>query len=572
MKILELQQGTSEWYAARAKCFTASEAPVMMGVSSKVRRNELLHMKATGSEREVSDWVQKNLFDAGHEMEATAREILEGRVGEEFYPATVTDDEGRLLASLDGMTVCGEIGFEHKMWNESLAAAVRAGELPPEYYWQLEQQMHVAGTKVTIFVVSDGTEDNFESMDYYPVEGRVKQLLAGWAQFEKDLAAYVPQEEKPKVVAEAVEDLPAVFVQVSGSVAVQNNFSTFEKALRHFLDKILIKDPKTDQDFADLDLQIKALKKAEEALGNAETQMLAQVKEVDDLKRQKDLLHKLARDNRLLSEKLLTSQKEKIKLEVRQAAEQAFADHTARLNERLGPRIRMPAIAADFAGVMKNKRTIASLKEAVDNELARVKIASNAVADDIERNVRSLRELANDYTFLFADAQQLVLKPNDDLVSLINARIAEHKEKERQKEEQQREQIRQEEQARIERERQAEEQRQERERQAEQEREAQAQAAPEPQQQAEPAAEEPSAPTEQQVQMDLASGPDTTVAYTVEGISVTSTVEVVNMLELVKAVASGQVPLHVLRVDYDELLGVSNEVGHALPGTSWSSK
>lgn len=59
MRILKLQQGTPEWHAARAKHFTASEAPVMMAASSKMKRNELLEMKALGTEKEISDYVQK---------------------------------------------------------------------------------------------------------------------------------------------------------------------------------------------------------------------------------------------------------------------------------------------------------------------------------------------------------------------------------------------------------------------------------------------------------------------------------------------------------------------------------
>lgn len=73
MQIINVQQGTPEWHALRSRHFTASEAPVMMAASNKMRRDELLSMKATGSEREFSDWVQTNLFDKGHAQEATAR-------------------------------------------------------------------------------------------------------------------------------------------------------------------------------------------------------------------------------------------------------------------------------------------------------------------------------------------------------------------------------------------------------------------------------------------------------------------------------------------------------------------
>jgi hypothetical protein len=79
----------------------------------------------------------------------------------------------------------------------------------------------------------------------------------------------------------------------------------FETALRDFLEHRLIREPKTDQDFADLDVQIKAMKGAEAALDSAEAQMLAQIQTVDAAKRTKDMLAKLVRDNRLMAEKLL---------------------------------------------------------------------------------------------------------------------------------------------------------------------------------------------------------------------------------------------------------------------------
>jgi hypothetical protein len=82
---------------------------------------------------------------------------------------------------------------------------------------------------------------------------------------------------------------------------------------------------------------------------------------------------------------------------------------------------------------MKNKRTIASLQDAVDTELARAKIDASQAADGIRLNLTSLAELAVDYAFLFSDVQQLVTKANDDLVTLIKFRISEHQKSEREK-------------------------------------------------------------------------------------------------------------------------------------------
>ena len=108
----------------------------------------------------------------------------------------------------------------------------------------------------------------------------------------------------------------------------------------------------------------------------------------------------------------------------------------------------LPRVDTDFNAAMKGKRTIATLRDAADNEVARAKIAINEAADLIRTNAKIIAEAG--YEFLFADRQQLVTAEPAHLKTIVSARIAEHKEKERQKEEAHREQIRREEQAKAE--------------------------------------------------------------------------------------------------------------------------
>jgi predicted phage-related endonuclease len=77
-----------EWAQFRLTKFGASEAAAMLGISTKAKRTELLHMKHTGTPKEFSDWVQKNILDYGHEVEALARPIIEELIGEDLYPVT----------------------------------------------------------------------------------------------------------------------------------------------------------------------------------------------------------------------------------------------------------------------------------------------------------------------------------------------------------------------------------------------------------------------------------------------------------------------------------------------------
>lgn len=437
MRILEgIDQGSEEWNRIRGQHNTASEAPVVVGASSKVKRNELVHIKATGDEKQVSDWVQVNLFDKGHEVEALGRPIAEEIVGEELYPATAVDDDDYLLASFDGITMLEDQGAEIKQWNEAKAAEVREGRVPDEDYWQVVQQLMVSGARRWLYLVTDGTRENSVHCWVELDQKDADRLMASWRQFEEDVKNYTPDDTPPEATAEPVTDLPAVSVQVTGSIDVADNFKVFEDAPRDFLDNHLIREPETDQDFADLGEQIKSLEKAEAALDGAETYMLSQVEAIDAAKRQKDMLRELVRQNRIAAQKLVESEKKRRRGEILQKGKDALAAHIGQLNQTLGSdKVHMPEVSADFAGAMKGKRTIASLRDAADTELARAKIEASQIADKIRLNLQTLREDAKGYEGLFADAQQLVMKETDDLKNLIKLRITEHKQAEKEREE-----------------------------------------------------------------------------------------------------------------------------------------
>ena len=80
------QQGSSEWLANRAKRYNASDLACAMGIDPNGRkRTELVQLYAIGLEREFSEWVQKNIIDPGHEIEALARPIIENRIDSALY-------------------------------------------------------------------------------------------------------------------------------------------------------------------------------------------------------------------------------------------------------------------------------------------------------------------------------------------------------------------------------------------------------------------------------------------------------------------------------------------------------
>ena len=420
MLTLNLVQGSPSWRAARAQYFTASEAPAMLGFSKYMSRAALLEQKKTGVVPEVDAGTQM-LFDRGHETEALARPIAEGIIGEELFPATgVLEVEGLpLLASFDGITMLEDEAWEHKLLNKGLAECVMNGDLPDTHWPQCEHQMIVAGINRVLFMTSDGTSANEFHFFYESRPERRAQVLAGWRQFSEDLKTFEPEAKTVKAEAAPIEALPAVVVQVQGSLAVQDNLKTFGERLKSFIGGIKQK-PETDQDFADAEAAIKALSKAEDALKQAKVGALEQISAVAEMQRQADLYHDLARTTRLSLEKLVKAEKEHRKTEIVMAAQAKLFEHVRALAESVGFAIEIPA---DFAGAIKGLKSIDSIKNAADTELASAKIRANELAEKVRANAKTIE--AAGHWHLFADMPKLVMKAPDDLAAVISSRVAE---------------------------------------------------------------------------------------------------------------------------------------------------
>ena len=464
MQTHELIQGSPEWLAYRAHHFNASDAPAMMGVSPYKTRTQLLHEMHTGLVPEVDPATQRR-FDDGHRFEALARPLACDIIGEDLYP--VTGSDGKLSASFDGLTMLGDVAFEHKTLNDDLRAAfdqidsiapehrdtAGGAELPLIYRIQMEQQCAVSGCEKVLFMASrwaaDGTLLEARHCWYFPDLAMRAKILAGWDQFAADLAAYVPSVVEVKPVGRTPDNLPALRIEVTGAVTASNLAEYKAHALEVF--KGINRELTTDQDFATAESTVKWCSEVESKLAAAKEHALSQTASIDELFKAIDDISAEARRTRLELDKLVKARKEQIRETIVADGRKALVEHVASLNERLG-KAYMPPVSADFAGAIKGKRTIDSLRDAVSTTLANAKIEASAIADRIQINLGTLRDLAKDHAFLFADTASIVLKAPDDLTALVKSRIADHMAAEAKRLEAERERIRAEEQARIERE------------------------------------------------------------------------------------------------------------------------
>lgn len=444
-EIHNLLQGSDDWHAFRFEHHGASEAAAMLGLSKKVTRSELVRMKATGLAKEFSDWVQENILDYGHEVEALARPLAEKIIGDDLYPATLS--LGRESASCDGLNMAETIGFEHKQWNTELAASVRAGVLPDEHQPQVQQQLMVTGAEKWLFMASDGAENNMVWMWVYPDAAWFERIVAGWEQFDIDVANYAQVDHAVKPEAAPAAALPALVVQTEGKV-VSSNLMAYQKAAEKFLSTIKT-DLQDDQDFADAEYNVKFCGEAEAKLEHAKAAALAQTSTIDEVMRTVDHIKAQFRAKRLELEKLVKTRKEQIKETILNDGRRAYAEHVAALEAEIAP-IRLQLATPDFAGAMKNKRTLASLHDAVGTTLANAKIEANTQAANFRAKQAWCREHAANYGFLFMDMASIIGKPMDDFQLVITSRIADHKRAEEAKAETERARIREEERVKAE--------------------------------------------------------------------------------------------------------------------------
>ncbi|TQL87379.1 YqaJ viral recombinase family protein [Delftia sp. HK171] len=454
MQIVNLTQGSPAWHQHRAQHWNASDAPAMMGCSSYKTRSELVRELATGISPEADAATERRFAD-GHRFEALARPLAEEIIGEELSPCVGT--EGKLSASFDGLTFMNDTAFEHKSLNDRLRAAMVEGctgaDLPLQYQVQMEQQAAVAGCERILFMATkwapDGTLLEQLQCWYTPNPELRAQILAGWEQLALEVAAYVPAESgAAPVVAESVESLPAVAVQLQGCLALVSNLDKVAVAVRAFIDGMVAK-PATDQEFADAEAECKALKKGEEAMKAAVANALAQVSDVEAFTRTANDLADLMRTTRLAREKLVAAEKESRKAEIVASAQSNLDQHIAALNQqRLGANW-IPRVAGGFAEAIRGKKSLDNMRDAIAVVLTNAKADANALAGRLEANRQHLRQDDGDSIALFADFAAVGGKAPEDFQALAALRIGQHRQDEAKRLEAERARIRQEEQQRA---------------------------------------------------------------------------------------------------------------------------
>jgi len=441
----DLIQGSPEWHQFRFNHHGASEAAAMLGLSKKTTRTALLHMKHTGMQKEFSDWVQANILDKGHEVEALARPLVAAIIGRELYP--VTCSMGKLSASCDGLTMDDSVAFEHKQFNQTLFSNVLRGNLPDEHMPQCQQVLMVTGAEKIIFVVSNGTVEHLAHMEVMPDPVWFERINAGWDQFERDLAAYIPAEikEMPKAVVSI--DLPTLFVHARGEIT-EHNMEAFGLALTGRLAEVRSIELVTDQDFSNAKDAAKQFRDTAKAIALSKEAMLAQTETIGEAARKMDAWAKDLNATALQLEKDVEREDLAKKAEMVGAANNALTAHIAQLEAETVP-IKLNLLSPRFADAIKGKRNYTAMQDAINTALANATIAADFCAKDIRSKLAWCKENAAGMDALFPDLPQIITKQMDDFTLLISTRIDTHKAEQDKRIEEERQRIQKEEEAKA---------------------------------------------------------------------------------------------------------------------------
>ena len=427
MEILNLVQGSQEWLEARLYFLCASEAPAMMGDSKFMSRNQLLALKKGWQSNPVSSFTQK-LYDKGHESEDQARHHIQMEICADIPPVVgfLIIDGLELMASFDGRVDEGRASliWEHKSWNLILAENVRNGVLERFYIWQLEHQMIVSDSDTVKFTVSDGGTVNRVSMVYSSVPERRQQVLDGWAQFAIDLEAYEIEAKVEEVSSSKAETLPAINCEVNGAMVV-SNLADFIPKIRDLAaaQKVLVLE--SDQDFADKETFNKSVKAARDSLKSRAKEVGGEFVSLFEFNSLVDEADGILQKMQSYGEKQITDAKQAKRKAIIDAAKSTVQDYIEKTADDTGG-YRHFGVVVSWDDVIKNKRSITKMQDAVDAEIAKQKIAINEQAVLVRANQATITEVGGDYQFLLNDVDGLLGKDNADLVNLIKQRISDY--------------------------------------------------------------------------------------------------------------------------------------------------
>ncbi len=176
--ILDLEQGSQEWLEARFQYITASQVPVILGLSPYQTPIELFEeklMKVVNPPPGEKQFI----FDMGHKIERMARDWANRELKRDFKPMVLVSDKlPELMASLDGFCVESNDILEVKYVGKEKLAEISRGDIPAHHGAQVQAQLLVSGASSCIYFASNGTDSVMQNIlpDYSEFESIAEEV------------------------------------------------------------------------------------------------------------------------------------------------------------------------------------------------------------------------------------------------------------------------------------------------------------------------------------------------------------------------------------------------------------
>src|SRR6188768_783310 len=201
-KLVDFDQGSSQWHAWREKRITASRVPAIMGESPFKTPYQTWEDLIGLSEKQIQTEAMKR----GVDLEPLVRQMISTRLQVDLQPRCYEHPTIQYFgASLDGICPRGKIAVEIKCGNYKDHELTKSGVIPVKYKGQLQAIMEVMGLDTMYycsyyerFGMSPGEEGELVIVPVARDLGYVTEMLAKIKEFWKMVQDFTPPERAPK--------------------------------------------------------------------------------------------------------------------------------------------------------------------------------------------------------------------------------------------------------------------------------------------------------------------------------------------------------------------------------------
>lgn len=192
MRKVEFEQGSEEWLQWRKGLLTATDAPMLMGVSPYVTPYK-------GWQRKVGQAQEQTVNSAmrrGQKDEPIARSLFIEQFNINMNPCCIESETYNFLgASLDGISDCGNYILEIKSQNMD---AIKANGIPKHHMYQMQHQLLCTDNSAKMCFYVTIWNNDIHVLEVFPDEEWRKTYLVEARAFWKRVVFFEPPDMSKK--------------------------------------------------------------------------------------------------------------------------------------------------------------------------------------------------------------------------------------------------------------------------------------------------------------------------------------------------------------------------------------